>query len=290
MVAIVRFATEDYKLSTEFGLLFTHFEHKIKPILMATFLSLTTGFYQSVLDQRLIAVLLRIGLRGASFRKTMKHWIKIQRIPGVLASSYEKATRLVIQSYYSQVADEIASSFASGTMLDLGTGPGYLPVEIAKRKPNINIIGIDLSKKLIHMAQENAAKAGLSGQLRFEVGNAANLQFENDAFDMVISTGMLHSLKDPLMVLKEIYRVLKKGGQAWVFDPAKVASDVDLATWKASLSFADKFYLRLFKLLGLHKPITTYHRDEVLPMIDASAFKDYNIEEKDNEIRIKLKK
>jgi ubiquinone/menaquinone biosynthesis C-methylase UbiE len=220
----------------------------------------------------------------------MKQWIKIQRIPGVLASSYEKATRFVIESYYSQVADEIASSFAAGTILDLGTGPGYLPVEIVKRKPDINIIGIDLSKKLIHMAQANAAKAGLSGQLRFEVGNAANLRFDKDVFDIVISTGMLHSLKDPVKVLKEIYRVLKKGGQAWVFDPAKVASDVDRAKWEASLSFGEKFYLRLFKLLGLHKPIATYHRDEVLPMIEASGFKDFQIEAYDNEIRIKLKK
>lgn len=220
----------------------------------------------------------------------MKQWIKIQRIPGVLASSYEKATRLVIEGYYSQIADEIASSITAGTMLDLGTGPGYLPVEIVKRKPAINIIGIDLSKKLIHMAQENAAKAGLSGQLRFEVGNADNLRFNDDAFDMVISTGMLHSLKDPVKVLKEIYRVLKKGGQAWVFDPAKVASDVDRTKWKASLSLGDRFYLRLFKLLGLHKPIATYRRDEVLPMIEASGFKNYNLEEKDNEIRIKLKK
>jgi ubiquinone/menaquinone biosynthesis C-methylase UbiE len=238
----------------------------------------------------MIAALLRSGLRGASFRKTMKQWIKIQRIPGVLASSYEKATRLVIDGYYSQVADEIASSFTTGTMLDLGTGPGYLPVEIVKRKPNINIIGIDLSKKLIHMAQAYAAKAGLSGQLGFEVGNAANLRFGNDVFDMVISTGMLHSLKDPVRVLKEIYRVLTKGGQAWVFDPAKVASDVDRAKWEASLSFGEKFYLRLFKLLGLHKPIATYHRDEVLPMIEASGFKDFQIEAYDNEIRIKLKK
>lgn len=197
---------------------------------------------------------------------------------------------MVIESYYSQVADEIVSSSATGTMLDLGTGPGYLPIEIVKRNPEINIVGIDLSKKLIHMAQANAAKAGLSGQLQFEVGNATNLRFDDDVFDMVISTGMLHSLRNPVKVLKEIYRVLKKGGQAWVFDPAKVASDVDLAKWKASLSFGDKFYLRLFKLLGLHKPIATYRRDEVLPMIEALGFKNFQVEEYDNEIRIKLKK
>ena len=219
-----------------------------------------------------------------------KRWIKIQRIPGVLASSYEKATRLVIESYYTQVADEIASSFAGRTILDLGTGPGYLPVEIVRRKPEITIIGIDLSKNLIRMAQANAAKAGFARQLRFEVGNSAKLRFKNNSFDMVISTGMLHSLKDPVRVFKEIYRVLKNGGQAWIYDPAKVASDVDRLKWKASLTSRERFFLRVFKLLGLHKPIETYDRYQVLPMIEASGFKDYHIEEPDNEIRIKLKK
>ena len=220
----------------------------------------------------------------------MKRRVLIERIPAPLAPLYEKATRLVIESYYNSVADEIASSFATGTMLDLGTGPGYLPVEIVRRQPDIKIIGVDLSKKLIQMAQANAVKASLSGHLRFEVGNSAKLRFDNDVFDMVISTGMLHSLKDPVMVFKEIYRVLKRGGEGWIYDPAKVASDVDRLKWKASLTLREKFFLRIFNLLGLHKPIETYNRDQVLPIIEASGFKDYRIEEKENEIRIKLKK
>ena len=220
----------------------------------------------------------------------MKRWIKIERIPGVLASAYEKATRMVIDSYYSQVADEIASYFTTGTILDLGTGPGYLPVEIVKRRPEAKIIGVDLSKKLIRMARANAAKAGFSHQIKFEIGNSAGLHFDNDAFDMVISTGMLHSLKDPVKVLKEIHRVLKEGGQAWIYDPAKVASDVDRENWKATLSVSEKFFLRIFELLGLHNPIETYHREEVIPMIEASGFQDYHIEERDREIRIKMEK
>ena len=197
---------------------------------------------------------------------------------------------MVIESYYSQVADEIISSFASGTILDLGTGPGYLPLEIVRRNPEISIIGIDLSKKLIHMAQANAAKAGFSRQLRFEVGNSARLRFEDNIFDMVISTGMLHSLKDPVKVFKEVYRVLKSGGQAWIYDPAKVASGVDRLKWKASLTLREKFFLQVFKLLGLHKPIETYDRDQVLPMIEAAGFQDYRIAQKDKEIRIKMSK
>jgi ubiquinone/menaquinone biosynthesis C-methylase UbiE len=220
----------------------------------------------------------------------MKQWIKIERIPGALASSYEKATRMVIDSYYSRVADEIVASFRKGILLDLGTGPGYLPIEIVKRAPQIKIIGIDLSRKLIQMARANALKAALSNNLNFMTGNSARLKFEDESFDMVISTGMLHSLKDPVRVMGEIYRVLKKGKEAWIYDPAKVASDVDRQKWKASLTLRERFFLRLFRSMGLHKPIEPYQRSQVVPMIEATDFKIYSIEESDGEIKIKLRK
>ena len=220
----------------------------------------------------------------------MKQWIKIERIPGVLASSYEKATRMVIEAYYGQVAEEIVSNIKSGVILDLGTGPGYLPVEIVRRAPNISIVGVDLSRKLIHMARINAAKAGLSHQLSFQVGNSAGLYFDTASFDMVISTGMLHSLKNPVAVLKEIYRVLKIGGEAWIYDPANVTLHIDIEEWKASLNFRERLFLWFFKLLGLHKPIAAYTREQMIPMIEATDFESFEIDERKNEIRIKLRK
>jgi len=207
-----------------------------------------------------------------------------------LASSYEKATRMVIGEYYGQVAEEIVSVFKSGVILDLGTGPGYLPIEIVRRTPDINIIGVDLSRKLIQLAQANATKAGLSHRLRFEVGNSAELHFDNASFDMVISTGMLHSLKNPVAVLKEIYRVLKKGGEAWIYDPANITAYIDKRKWKASLNFRERSFLWFFKLLGLHKPIAAYTREQVIPMIQATDFESFEIDERKNEIRIKLRK
>ncbi len=220
----------------------------------------------------------------------MKQWIKIERIPGVLASSYEKATRMVTGQYYGPVAEEIISVFKSGLILDLGTGPGYLPIEIVKRVPDINIIGVDLSRKLIQMAQANAANAGLSDKLRFEVGNSARLHFDNESFDMLISTGMLHSLKNPVAVLKEIYRVLKNGAEAWIYDPANVTPYIDIRKWKASLNIRERSFLWFFKLLGLHKPIAAYTREQVIPMIEVTHFESFEIDERKNEIRIKLRK
>ncbi|MGD8739655.1 MAG: class I SAM-dependent methyltransferase [Desulfobacterales bacterium] len=220
----------------------------------------------------------------------MKAWIKIERIPSVLASAYVKATRMVIESYYCPVAREIIAFLNEGTILDLGTGPGYLPVEIAKRSPSINVIGVDLSRKLIEMARSNAVKAGLSDRLTFKVGNAGRLEFSDSSFDMVISTGMLHSLRDPVNVLQEIYRVLKPDTEAWIFDPAKVASAVDRQKWKESLNLRERFFLWVFQLFGLHKPIETYTREQAIALIEKSNFGNYQIDELDNEIRIKLQK
>lgn len=220
----------------------------------------------------------------------MIQWIKFERIPGLLASAYEKASRLVVAGYYSQVADEIVAGFKSGLMLDLGTGPGYLPIEIVKRAPEIKIIGIDLSRRLIQMARENAAGAGLTNQLSFEIGNAARLRFDDAAFDMVISTGMLHSLKKPVLVFQEIYRLLKTGGRAWIWDPANVTDYIDREKWKASLSMRERFYLWLFKLIRLHKPPATYERNQVVAMIKDIGFEHYRIDAIGKEIRIKLRK
>ena len=223
-------------------------------------------------------------------QSAMKEWIKIERIPGVLVSAYVKATGMVIESYYRPVAREIAANLEKGTILDLGTGPGYLPVEIVKRSPAVNVIGVDLSRKLIAMARANAASEGLADRLTFKVGNASRLEFSDSAFDMVISTGMLHSLKEPVRVLKEIYRVLKPDGEAWIFDPAKVASAVDRRKWKESLNLRERFFLWLFQIFGLHKPIKAYTREQAIALIDKTDFKNYQIDAGDNEIRIKLQK
>ncbi|UCE55403.1 MAG: class I SAM-dependent methyltransferase [Desulfobacterales bacterium] len=140
------------------------------------------------------------------------------------------------------------------------------------------------------MARANAKNYGFADRLDFQVGNSARLSFDDATFDRVLSTGMLHALRDPVKVFREIFRVLKRGAEAWIYDPAKVASYIDRNKWKASLNIRERFFLGLFKLLGLHKPIATYHRNQVIPMIEATNFEKYWIDERDNEIRIKLRK
>ena len=217
----------------------------------------------------------------------------MERIPGFMASAYNKAAKTAIGTYYSQVADEIASGLKSGKALDLGTGPGYLDIEIVKRAPAIRIDGIDLTAELIEVARENSLEAGVADRLHFEVMNAAELEFEDNSYDMVFSTGMLHSLKKPevvIKVLKECYRVLRPPGEVWIYDPARVCSGIDKKVWKASLTLREKFLYRLFAFWALFDHPHYYSRAEVIQMFAATEFNVCRIEDKDEEIRVKLRK
>jgi len=220
----------------------------------------------------------------------LKRRFTIERIPGPLASLYEKASRLAIKSYYSQVAEEILCTLHQGLLLDLGTGPGYLPIELAKRAPALRIIGIDLSRPLIRMARANALRAGCAARLHFEVGNAANLRFRSEFFDGVVSTGMLHALRDPASVLRECWRVLKPGHEAWIYDPARVSSQIDKEKWKASFSSLERFMYMALSIYVRLDPPKTVIKSDALRMIRSTPFKAYRIVEKDGELELRLKK
>ena len=220
----------------------------------------------------------------------MASGLTIERIPAVFVSIYDKACRLVIERYYRRVAEEIVLEFREGRLLDLGTGPGYLPIEIAKKTPNVTVVGIDLSRPFIRMGREKARLAGLEHRVRFEVGNATKLRFENETFDRVVSTGMLHMLKNPGKMFLECHRVLKPGGEAWIYDPARVSSQIDKKRWKASFTFLERWTYPLLALYARINPPQVYTREQLVSMIEAVSFQNYEMEEDAGEWRIRLRK
>lgn len=214
----------------------------------------------------------------------------IERIPGPLASVYEKAARMAIESYYRRVAEEVVGRLGAGLILDIGTGPGYLPIEIARLCGNLRVVCVDLSRQLIRRARCNAVAAGVDGQLAYVVCQAAAAPFGAERFDMVISTGMLHSLKDPQGFFSEVQRVLKNGGEAWVYDPARVSGHIDVGRWKRSLTVRERFFLWLFKVLRIHKSAKPLQPRQVEEMLAHTAFAGVHIETSRHDIRIRLRK
>ena len=100
----------------------------------------------------------------------------------------------------------------SGVALDVGTGPGQIPIKLALKLPQLEIVGIDLSKAMLTKARNGAAAAGVEGKVRFELGDARRLPFPDHHFDLVMCNSLLHHAADPLATLNELARVIRPQG------------------------------------------------------------------------------
>jgi ubiquinone/menaquinone biosynthesis C-methylase UbiE len=174
-------------------------------------------------------------LRSRFFRSLIP-----ERIPWFAARLYDQIARSATDTYYKEVAEGVTAHITQGLVLDVGTGPGYLPIEIAERAPRIEVTGIDSSKALVRIAQANAERAGLSDRVQFMKGDANRLGFEDDSYDLVISTGSLHAWKTPTVVINECFRVLKPGGEAWLLDPAQVITPEAQQFLKGTITGMDR--------------------------------------------------
>jgi len=136
----------------------------------------------------------------------------------------------IFQRNYELVTGDILSYCSQGNILDVGTGPGWLLVKLRQQSPSLRLTGLDVSSSMVAIARKNIANAGLSGVIEIKKGNAGNMPFADGAFDAVVSTGSVHHWKDPIAGLNDVYRVLKHGGYALMYDlvsdtPASVLKD-----------------------------------------------------------------
>jgi SAM-dependent methyltransferase len=89
--------------------------------------------------------------------------------------------------------------------IDLGTGTGAAAFTLARRFPQAEVIGVDLSPAMIEQANAKMP-ADLRGRVRFEVDDSASLPFEDDSFDLV-------ALANMIPFFDEIARVVAPGGR-----------------------------------------------------------------------------
>jgi SAM-dependent methyltransferase len=136
------------------------------------------------------------------------------------AGMYDALVASALKGFYARVATEVATSLPTGTILEVGSGPGRLAVRLAQEAPHLAVTGVDISEAMVERAARRAAEAGLAGRVRFEVGDVGGLPFADGEFDAVVSTLSLHHWPDAPRGLAEIHRVLKPGGEARIYDLA----------------------------------------------------------------------
>ncbi len=112
-------------------------------------------------------------------------------------------------------------------ILDLCTGTATNAITIAKKKANTEIIGIDLSKDMLKVAQRKIRKTELKNIKLYQM-DATHLKFKSNYFDKILISLVLHELDEELAakIISEAKRVLKDSGEIIIteWEPSKQLS------------------------------------------------------------------
>ena len=119
---------------------------------------------------------------------------------------------------YQRVTTDVAGILSEGKVLDVGTGPGTLARELARRQPQIQVYGIDLSDDMIRLARAHAEREHLEERVHFATGDVAHLPYPDNSFDVIVSTISMHHWYELEQPLRDLYRVLRPGGHVWIYD------------------------------------------------------------------------
>lgn len=112
-------------------------------------------------------------------------------------------------------------TLAGNCVLEVAPGPGYLSIALAKLG-HYRMVGLDISKTFVEIAQANARAAGV--EIEFRQGNASDMPFDNETFDFIFCRAAFKNFTQPVRAIQEMYRVLRSNGKAVIFDLRRDAS------------------------------------------------------------------
>jgi ubiquinone/menaquinone biosynthesis C-methylase UbiE len=148
---------------------------------------------------------------------------------------------------YKEIAEKLPLK-ESGRVLDVGTGTGLQLRAIHEVRPEISLHGLDLSGEAIAIAKTYLAD--LETDLR--VGSIESTSFDDDTFDIVTCNSSMSYWKNLINCFDEIYRILKPGGQAVLFEPRKNI-DIEEALEIIRRNMANESPVRRFLAVNMNR-------------------------------------
>ncbi|HMU56330.1 MAG TPA: class I SAM-dependent methyltransferase [Nitrospira sp.] len=112
---------------------------------------------------------------------------------------------------------EYFPDFAEGHILDLGCGPGDIPIRLARAFTGCRVTGIDASAPMIRLAERAVQAEGLQDRITFRCERFERLPGAN-VVDAAVSNSLLHHLPNPLQFWNKLRQLVKPGSPVLVMD------------------------------------------------------------------------
>lgn len=103
------------------------------------------------------------------------------------------------------------------TVIDIGTGVGFVALPFAKRYPDATVYGCDILDGMIELLTEDATGRGL-GNVQGIVMQPNSVALRDGAADVIVMAQLHHELDEPAPLLAECKRLLRPGGTIAIVD------------------------------------------------------------------------
>ena len=145
-------------------------------------------------------------------------------------------------------------------VLDVACGPGFLTLAFAARCAEA--VGVDATDALLDIARANAATRGITN-VRFESGDATELLYADESFDVAICRAAFHHFPNPSRVLGEMRRVVRAGGRVAVADFVTSSDKAAARAHNAIERLCDPTHVRALPADELRALFIEHHLDVV---------------------------
>ncbi|UCD18264.1 MAG: ubiquinone/menaquinone biosynthesis methyltransferase [Candidatus Zixiibacteriota bacterium] len=144
----------------------------------------------------------------------------VKRIFGDIAPRYDLLNHLMSAGQDMRWRKFAAEHLPDDTrmVLDVACGTGDMSLAVIRRRPEVNVGGLDFVMEMVSLARAKSARAGVSSRIQHVVGDAMCLPFDDDRFDAAIVAFGFRNMPERARALGEMRRVVRSGGRVMVLE------------------------------------------------------------------------
>ena len=187
----------------------------------------------------------------------------------VTVEVYDQMMRRLRDRGWIETGLVLTTGIDHGAALEVGPGPGYVGLEWLKKTTDTTLRALEISPEMIRLAERNAQDYELEERVKYIQGDAHKMPFDDETFDGVFTNNSLHEWVRPIIILNEIWRVLKSGGRYCISD------------FRRDMNSLMKCFLYIIaKPTEIRSGLTTsinasYTPEEIRPVLESSELRGY---------------